>query len=378
MANPTLGSVAGGMADTTLDLQAIQSNQVKIQSEQIGLVRDKISLQQDLKMLQLMSGLQPGQGADTPDGMAGIMSKVAMIELQSGKVDSAAKMAGAASKIQEDASKIDYRQFRMQTQRFEQFAGVLSTAPDTPQGYAQALASMMSTDPRVAQDPKFQKLAQTPWRPGLVPALRAQVMSEKDRAEINYRNQAAEHAQTAATVDKNRVGLIQAQTRLANDRDALVKKGGAIPYKTEQLRAVTDMAVRDFPSADEHDIRVRARPLAEEVVKMIQQQHLTLSEAATRVYEKARSDGTFAGLRQMPIQKGSKPGAALPLPAKADQMRENQWYMYKGKPMLKVGENLYSEEDLAGMDDDEKEALGVDTEPEEEENPDDTAPAREP
>jgi hypothetical protein len=373
MPSPNLGSIAGGMADQTLDLQTIQSNAVKLQSEQISLVRDKISLQQDLKLLQLMGGLQPGQ-ADTPDQMAGMMSHVAMLELQAGKVDSAAAMAAKASTIQENSSKIDYRQYRMQNDRFTKFANVLSGVQDSPQGLQQALQTMMSLDPRVAQDPKFQKLAQTPWRPGLVAALRNQVLTEKDKAEISYRNAATDHATAAATVDKNRVSLIKAQERYLNDRDTQLKKVGAIPYKAEQLKAVTDQASRDFPGADPADIRVRSRPLAEDVVKMMQQQRLSLSEASTRVYENAKTTGVFGGLRQMPVVKGSKPGVALPLPAKAEQMQENQWYTIGGVPRLKVGDSLYTEEELAGMNDDEKEALGIDTETEEE-NPDDTTPA---
>lgn len=374
--NPLGGGWASGGTEQTLDLQAIQSNTVKLQSEQIGLIRDKISLQQDLKMLQLMGGLQPGQ-ADTPDQMASMMSQVAMLELRAGKVDSAAAMAAKASTIQENASKIDYRQFRMQNDRFTKFASVLSGVQDSPQGLSQALQTMMSLDPRVAQDPKFQALAKTPWRPGLVAALRNQVLTEKDKAEISYRNAATDHATAAATVDRNRVDLIKSQKKYLDDRDKQLDKTGAIPYKAEQLKSVTDQASRDYPGADPADIRVRSRPLAEEVVKMMRQDRLTLSEASTRVYENAKSTGVFSGLRQMPTIKGSKPGAALPLPAKAEQMQENQWYTIGGVPRLKVGDSLYTEEELSGMNDDEKEALGIDTE-EEPENPDDTAPAKEP
>ena len=371
--NPLGGGFTGGMTEQTLDLQAIQSNSVKLQSEQIGLIRDKISLQQDLKMLQLMGGLQPGQ-ADSPDQMAGMMSQVAMLELRAGKVDSAAVMAAKASSIQENASKIDYRQYRMQNDRFTKFASVLSGVQDSPQGMSQALQTMMSLDPRVAQDPKFQALAKTPWRPGLVASLRNQVLTEKDKAEIRYRNAATEHATAAATVDRNRVDLIKSQKKYLDDRDKQLDKTGAIPYKAEQLKAVTDQATRDYPAADMADIRVRSRPLAEEVVKMMRQDRLTLSEASTRVYENAKRTGVFSGLRQMPSIKGSKPGVALPLPAKAEQMQENQWYTIGGIPRLKVGDSLYTEDELAGMNDDEKEALGIDTEADEE-NPDDTAPA---
>ena len=387
--NEFSGSVAGGMMEGQLDLNAIQVGRIKTQQEGIQLQRDKIALAQDMRMLSLMQNLQfhpsmGGQGQpSTPDDMAGLMTQLSTIAMQSGKVDEAEKLATAASRISENSSKIDYRQFRMQQDRFTKFANYLGSAPDTPAGYATALQSFMADDPRAAADPKFQKLAQTPWQPGLVKGLQAQVLSQKDAAEIAYRKQAGDHAQAAKLVDDQRVELIKAQTQLAKDRDIHLKKAGAVTVKESELRAVTDQATRDFPTADPADIRVRSRAVAEEMIRMVRQQNLTISEASTRAYEAARSSGVYSGLRTVPVRPGTKPGSAMALPGKSSQkpeeraalMQDNMWYSVGGRPMLKLGDNLYSEEELAGMDDDEKEALGLDT-TDDDENPDDRTPAR--
>lgn len=371
--NPTLGSVAGGMSDQTLDqqniqlnTQAMQANAVTLQRDQIGLTNDKIALQQNLAMMQAMAGLKPGQGGDTPEGMADIMNQVAGIQLRSGKINDAVKTAGEASKLTENASKIDYRGYRMQNDRFNKFANLLSTVPDTQEGYQQAIQTMMSTDPRVANDKKFQQLAQTPWRPGLVPALRTQVMSAKDAAEVAYRTAATKKEVVDTKLDATRVDLVHAQTRLADAKAAGQAKVGVIPYKPEQLRSITDQALRDYPAADPKDINVRSRSLAEETAKLMVSDRLTLSEASTRVYENAKSSGKFAGLRSMPVQKGTRPENALPLPpmgknGKAPVLQENQWYDVKGTPMLKLGDQMYTHDELNSYSKDEQEALGVDT-----------------
>lgn len=356
---PGLGSVTEGMIGTQLDLQKIQMNQVDLQRDQIGLQQDKINLQKQMTFLNLLRNTQVGQASGTgpsqsnavgPDDMSSWLNQMATMQLQSGMPDEAAKTARAASTLQENASKIDYRTFRMQNDRLNKFANVLSTVEDSPQGYTQAIQTMMAEDPGVARDPKFQALSKMAWRPGLVGQLRNQVLSEKDRQEINYRAAAERHADAAAVLDSARVDLVKAQTKVAQDRDIALKKAGAVTVKAEQLRAITDQATRDFPSADPADIRVRSRPLAEEAVRMMKDQHITLSEAATRVYESARTSGTFSGLREPPTMPGSKPGAALPLPKNPKQAQQNQWYLVGGVPRLLMGTKLYTEKELDEID----------------------------
>lgn len=364
---PNLGSVAGGMIDTQMDLQNIQMNDVKLQDSRIQLQRDKISLAQQVKLLGLMSGFtketaQSGSNAQaTPSTLSDYLTRMSMMQLESGLPDEATKTATAATRLAENASKIDYRSYRMQTDRLTKFANVLTQVDDSPQGFASAMRVMLAQDPSAAQDQKFAALMQQGWRPGLIPMLKNEVVSARDRAEIEYKQKQEQHLLTQEKVDTARVDLIRAQTRVANEREAKLQKEGITPYKAEQLKAITDQATRDFPTADPADVRVRSRPIAENVMKMIKDQHLTLSEAATRAYEQARSSGVFSGLRTAPEVKGSKPGLAMPLPTDPSKIRENSWYMVNGQPRLAVGYgfdkktgkvtgNFYSEDELDKID----------------------------
>jgi len=361
---PTLGSVAGGMADQTLAMQDIMLNNyrlkeapIELQKNEVELQRDKIALQQQVTVLSKMQNLKPPTEADNPDSLAGVLSQVAQIQLEAGLPDAAAKTASEASRLLENSSKIDARAYKMQTERMSKFANILSGVPDTPQGYALALQTMLASDPGVAKDPGFQKLMKQPWQPGMVARLQQAVVTRKEQAEIDYRGKAAKHAQAAAVVDQHRVGLIDAQKKLAEDRDKHIDKEGGSVVKADDRKAIFDQIMRDYPGADPSDASVRARPLAEEMVKMMREQHLTQSQAAVRVYENARSAGAFGGLRQAPIAKGSKPGMPLDLPTGKDaekKLQQNQWYMVQGEPRLLMGDKFFSEQELDQIDKDDE------------------------
>lgn len=360
---PNLGSISGGMIDAQLDLQNIQLNNFKLAAapgelleQQITLKKDQIQLEQQVRLLSLMQNAVPQNEADSPNKIAGVLNHFAMLQAEAGMPDAAAKTAGTASKILEDSSKIDYRAYRMRADRLSKFANILSQVPDSPGGYAQALQTMAAEDPGVASDPTFKKLAQQPWQPGMITKLRDGALTAKEAAEVKYRQQAGDHAAAAAEADKARVPLIREQEKYLETREAAIKKAGGTIVKASQLKTITDMAEVDYPGADPADVRVRSRPLAEEMVKTMREQHLTESEAARQVYEKARSNGIFTGLRTAPVQKGSKPGAPLPLPAAKDaeelkkKLQQNQWYLIEGEPRVLMGDKFYSEDELAAID----------------------------
>jgi len=366
---PGLGSVTEGMVGTQLDLQNIQMNQfklqeapIKLQQEQVDLAKDTLALNQQMTMLKLMQGIKVGEHGDTPDQMSDILNQMSMIQLQSGMPDAAAKTASEAAKLQNTASQIDYRTYKVQTDRFSKFANILDGVPDSQQGFAMAVQAMGAADPRAMQDPKFQEIIKQGWKPGLIPMLKRSVLTAKEQAEVKYRQQAGEHAEASATLDKARIGLVKAQEKLATDRDKAIQKEGGKPPTADDRKAIIEQINRDYTGADQADVYARARPLAEQMKKLIRDEHLTQSEAAVRVYEQARASGAFAGLRQTRNIPGTRPGLPLTVPkgASVKDLQQNMWYMYKGKPVLVIGTKGYTEEELAAMDDDEKEALGLD------------------
>lgn len=386
---PSLGSVTEGMLGAQLDLQNIQLNQYKIAeapiqlaTEQINLQKEQIALRQQVHMLSLMQNLKPPSDANSPDGIAAVLNQVAGYYLQSGMPDAAAKMAKEASSIQENASKIDARAYKMQNDRLSKFANILDGAPDSPGGWAAAIQQMVAEDPAVAKDSRFVQLAQQPWRPGMMQGIKNGVLTLKEQAEVDYRKKAAAHADMAAKLDKARIPLIDAQTQLARDRDKAIKKDGGIPVKASQLKVITDLADAEYPGSDPADVRNRSRPLAEEMVKMMRDEGLTESQAGRRVYEQARSQGIFTGLRKAPVPKGAAPGKGLQLPKTAKQVQENQWYdgsqFPDGQARVAMGGKFYTEEELAeaGLSDPNKSADDYELGPEEEEDEEDTRPAQ--
>jgi hypothetical protein len=364
---PSIGSVTEGYVGTQLDLQQVQLNQAKLEmapielaKEQITLQQDKMQLAQQTKMLSLMQNLKPPSEADTPDQVAGVLSQISMIQAEAGLPDAAAKTAGEAASILNKSSQIDYRSWRMQNDRLSKFANVLSSVPDSPQGFALAIQTMAAEDPGVAKDPRFLSIARQPWRPGLIEQLQSSVQTAKDKAEVKLKAAQEAHARSSTVVDQHRVGLIDAQKKAAQDRDKRLEKEGGDLVKADDRKAIVEQATRDFPGADPADIAVRSRPLAEEMKKLMRDQHLTQSEAAVRTYQRAKKDGLFNGLRTATAIKGEKPSVPLPMPAAAKDVKQNQWYTINGEPRLALGTKFYTAAELEDMDREDREALGLD------------------
>ncbi len=355
---PVPGSVAGGAAAMQLDLQAIQSNKVKIQTEKVGLIRDQLGLMQEMRAMQLWNNIKPGQ-AKSPADLANVLDQVSLIQLESGQFDKGAQTAAKASGIRNQASAIEARKFKIRQQKLQQFANVLGGVPDTPAGYQQALLTMVQTDPHVVHDPQFAQLMQTPWRPGLVGQLKSMVLDAKDKSLIAYHKTQQAKAQEDIKMDQARMALMQKEKKYLSDRDKTLAKAGVQLIKSNELQAITDQATRDFPGADPADIRVRSRPIAEQMLQLMRQEHLTLSEAAVKAYQQAKKDGVFNGLRKMPTLKGTSAKNPLPMPYKDAQeaaadnykrISDNMWYLVNGVPMVALAGHFYTQQELDAAD----------------------------
>jgi hypothetical protein len=366
MASPNLGSISGGMMDATLDLQSIQMNQyklqeapIKLQEEQIALQQDKMELQQKTKLLSLMQNIKPPRDVSTTDAVADVYTQMAMAELQAGNPEASLKMANGASELLNRASSVDARTYRMQNDRLSKFANILSQSPDSQQGFTQAIQAMLAADPGVARDPKFQALAKQGWQPGLIPKLERSVLSAKDQAEIDYKQKQELHLTTEDAVGRANIGLINARKKHIEDTDAAKAKEGGIVVKAADRNLILKMAEAKWPGADSNDLYVRSQAVAEEMVKMRKDQHLTDSEAGARAFTASEKDGRWKGLKMAPVRAGTS--AAKPLPfAKGDTPEPNMWYSYKGEPVWQspVDGMAYSQEELEGMEEDERAEIG--------------------
>jgi hypothetical protein len=334
-----------------LNAQAIQGGGIKLQDMQVGLMKDKIALAQQMRMMQLMNGLHFGGGrSPSPDQMSGFLNDLAVIQAESGNPQEAAVTAGHAAEIQSRGADVAYKQYQMQSKRLDTFAGILDSVPDSPQGYHQALKTMLAQYPQAQKDPAFQNLAKTPWRPGLLAQIKDSVTTARDRATSQYRQFQEKQAVQRTKIDEQRIALEKERNQIAKEREIKLKKEGAKPVTAGQLQAISDQATRDFIGADPADIRVRSRPVAEEMLRMIQQQHLTLSEASVRAYQQAKKDGVYNGLRGLKGLKGGNAENPLDLPKTPEGLMQNQWYIVQGKPQLYLAGKFYTKEQLDQLD----------------------------
>lgn len=360
------GGVTAGYEQTQLDLQAVQMGQYKLQEapiklaqEGIQLQQDKIALQKEMTMLSLMKNIRPGQGGDTPDGMAGLMNQFAEIAMLSGKPDEGAKIAQAASGILSRSSQIDYRTYRQQTDRMARFANILGQVPDTAAGWAAAVQAMQMQDPGVMQDQRFASMAQRPWQLGMVPGMKAASITAKDQAEITYREKVTERQGTLEAVDRARIPLIAAETKAADARaDHLAKVGGVV-LKASDRKAIISLAKSAYPYADDADIYNRATAVAEDMRRMMNDQHLPESEAAIRAFQHAKEMNVWAGMRQGTAIKGTTPGRPLDLPDISGKVKDNLWYVDPKKfgddePRLAKGGYFWTKAQIEGDDDESK------------------------
>lgn len=358
MPAPSLGSFAEGMTseqlaqqNVTLNTQAIQGNAVKLKDMQVGLMRDKLLLMQQMRFMQLMSHAHFGSaGGSTPDSMAGFLNEMAVVEAESGAPDKAAAIASKAAEISSRGADVQYKQYQMQSKRLQTFADILSGVPDNAAGYKQALQAMVQVYPNAVKDPMFQRLAKTPWAPGLIGSIKNSVLTAKDRALIQYRKFEAQHATNMEKLEAQRVELDKQRNKLAAQRDKAIGKDGGKPVTAGQLQAITDQASREFPGSDPADLRVRSRPVAEEMLQLMRTQHLTLSEAAVKAYQQAKKDGVYAGLRKMPGIKGTSADNPLPKPEDPSKLMQQQWYEIDGQPQLLLGDKFYTQQQLDELD----------------------------
>jgi hypothetical protein len=381
MPGPTLGSIAEGAAGQQLDLQQIQMNQFKLaeapiqlQTEQIQLQRDKMALGRELMIYKLAqqrygAGHPANEGAQQAGGLAGGAGGAglagdlmwwAQTEMDLGAPDQASKLATAASRLQESQSRTDYRNYRVQSEQISRFTDMLDTLPNDPKGW-EYIRAQMNQDPQMIRNPTWQRISQMPWDPNLFNRLKAGANTQKEQADIQYKQKLMDRANSQMALDDLSGELKKAQTQLARDRDAaLGKAGGVKGPPTQLIKAVHEYSERRYPAVLPGVLEVPDRQVAEDAQRlMIANPNLRQSEAAAIAFQNAQAAGMYIGIREGPDAPGSVAGAALPLPtnlANARQLREGMWYkdpdkkyfpQAGGQPFVVIGGKGYTQADLA-------------------------------
>lgn len=320
----------------------------------------------------------PSAGNDQSYNLATMMDKLAVMAATSGMPEKAREYATAGSTLRHQASQIADTEFK-ETIKHLDYIGTLMEGVHDEATWRQANAMYQLTMG------KPTPYSQLPYNPRVVEELKQGVSSAKDRATTSAAK-ARQAASEAATAEREaRIPLIKAQTRLADTREQHLRKAGAVGLvpKAEDVKAVTDLITKEYPSVMPEDARVRARPVAEEALRLMKQTNLSRSEAANRAYQNAKAAGAFGGL-QPGIQRSGSMDKPLDLPADYSKLKANMFYKGKGayanKTLLWTGSSFVPVGKGPGeisptADEEISEGGEPGDETEEELTPDDVAPA---
>lgn len=347
-----------GQSAAEADIWASRLNNLAMSEGQVRLKQAETTLASQQKMQDLMTAQTSKQ---QPENLPGMLDKLADVAFQSGLFEQGKQYATSASTIRKNTVDIDLKQATIKQKSLTLYSDLLSGVHDQ-QSWQQA--NQMFTMQTGEQLP----FAKMPYNPKMVAMLQSQMISAKDKTTMDL-NQARTKAEEASTKEREaRVPLIRAQTKLNEDRDALLKKTGGKPPTSGEISAITDQIQKDYPDAlSKEEMRVLARPLAERARELATTLNLTPSQAATRAYQEAKASKQFAGLETAKPPSGSqKKPLTMPMDSgKIDtkKLKENKFYTGPGgKPYLwtgaafvpaGTGEGEVSEQDADNSDDDD-------------------------
>lgn len=328
-----------GVSAAEADIRANKLAELALAEGSIRLQQAEVTLNSQKQMMELMqSGMQQGGQQRKPGDtdsptvqLATMMDSFAVMAAKSGLPEDARKYATAGSTLRTNASTIQKNELDAQIKHLNLIGSLMEGVHDeVTWRQANRMYEMQTGKPT--------PYANKPFDPRVVEQIRMGVMSAKDRALTNAAK--AREQSALAEIDEKEVRkeLIRAQTKLATERTIALKKAGgkAIIAKDYQVRAITDLIVKDYGGGVmPEDARVMARPVAERMNDLMKEQGLPISEAANRAYQEAKSAGAFGGLRPSPKRSGTfeKP---LDIPEDSKKLRTNMYYHGKGAHAGKV------------------------------------------
>ncbi len=323
------GAVAGSRL-AAKDRQESQLAQLAMQKDQVTIMQGMMELNQQAKMLQNMGA---GDGAPpTAEALATQMDRMAAAAAGAGLYDKADKFATTGSVIRKNQAEITNKQNEEIVTNLNLFSSLLDTVSSEEEWQQ---ANQMFTQ----QTGKPSPWANTAYDPMLVGRLKVGIQSAKDRALIESRKAQTAAAKASEAERKERLPLIRAQTRVAQERaEALNKAGSTIkPPKAGQLRMITDLLTQDFGATlPPEDQRVVSRPVAERMVELLRAENLTETEAAHRAYNEAKQRGDFAGIRLRLPMPGTE-RRPLPIPDDKAKLKVNMFYEKGGEKFVWTG-----------------------------------------
>jgi hypothetical protein len=329
---------SAGYSEALLDKQKMQLNQLAMQKENLSVMQGMVTLAQQQKMLQQM-GSNTGEPV-TSDTIAANLDKLSVAAVNSGLFDKAEKFANAGSTIRRNQADIEEKHSVERVKKLNVFSSILSDPRFPVNDEASWQRANAAYQMQTGEPSPFAKL---PYDPENVGRLQVQIQSAKDQALTAAAISRAKAAEAAVKEREARIPLIKAQTVVAEERAAALAKAGSKLAKIPetQVKVITDLLVNDFgASAEPEVLRVKARPVAERMIELMQTEKIPQTEAAAKAYQEAKQRGDFGGLRPKMSMTGTQQKPAV-MPADKGQLKINMYYQgtgkYEGKLLLWTG-----------------------------------------
>ena len=348
-------------------MQAGQS--LKNEEESIAIQQAKVTLQNQQTFAKKMAAMNQGggQGGETIEDqatrMASTLYNLSGAAVSSGLVEQGAKYAEVASTIEKNQFEIKGKALEQASKEWTLIGNLAATVHDQ-QSWEDANThfQMMTGKP--------SPFASQQYSPDLVNRIRSASQTQLQQVQLQLAQQREGLVSAETRASQKQAELDVARTQLAREQTEKLKRAGVTPPapKASDILAITDLIKREHNSATNEDARVRARGIAEDAVKIYQDNPDKGKEWAYEIaYNAAKNEGKLAGLKTTRAPSGSSPKKPLPLPKASsgqvdpNAMQENQWYDIDGTPRVLLNGQLYTEKEL---NDEEGDPVGTEGETE--------------
>jgi hypothetical protein len=370
MANLAMFGAPVGAQIAKEERRAAELHELSLDKGEVELEKAKMELNSQKMMLEMMSQPKNPEGdSDKNFSMAEKMDTLAEIALASGLPEKAKDYATAGSTLRKNTDEIDKRRLESRLKGLELLSSLVDRVIDE-RSWRKAMATFKEA---TGQEPPF---AGQPYDPSTVQQIKMSVLDAKDKASIEASKARVSASEAMEAERRARLPLIKAQTDLAKAREKKLEKAGdtkKIP-KAEDIRAISDLIVRDYRATMPEDARALARPVAERMIQLMEENQISKSQAAMRAFQEAKAGGHFGGLRVSKAQPGTRDNP-MDMPEDFSKLKPNRFYKgkgkYKGKPILWTGsafqdveefnpsqteeEDIMDEEDLEALEEEAEE-----------------------
>jgi hypothetical protein len=287
---------------------AAQEQQMKMGQLQLQQAQQQQAEQAQMKQMVADFAHAPGSSSEK-------LTRAGDAALRAGLIEQAEKAYGTAGLIDQRAARAEEykaqtqeRQLKADVAKIDTFASLAEMYPDSPAGWNALKTSYLASNPNPSQ--MEVQLLQAPWRPGMAAQLKNSLLSAKDRALAEWRQQTLQMRQQE-TVNRERHAelrddlAIRREERLERQA-AQKKKSGSIniPTNAQQAQAEDYISQRleaeGVPQLQGKGMTSFGMEVASRA-RMLNKDGLEWDDALAQAYEENKDRITAEGGYEIPV-----------------------------------------------------------------------------